>query len=244
MPRCQRGFSPSVRGQALPSELAVHVQDHSERGESRRLRAQHERSHGGAHEAVLQGAPPFLWREPAFGADREQEPGDAARGVAEPQRAFARIEHQRAPIGLGAEEREDAVPVERLVDARHVPTAALPCRFLRDPPPPLRSRLAAGPLEPDDRALRRERHDARRPELGGLLDDEVHLLALRQRLDENGIDATGFRGQRLPDLQLVPGEHGAEPPATAVEHLDLRSTLQAQDGDEMARLLRSQLHAR
>src|SRR3989449_415153 len=168
MPRCQRGFSPSVRGQALSSELAVHVQDHGERCESRRFRAQYERTHRNAQEAVL----------------------------------------------------------------------------LRAPAPPLRSRLAAAPLEPDDRALRRERHDARRSELGGLLDYEIHLLAFRQRLDENGIDAAALGGQRLPDLQLVPGEHGAEPPAAPVEHLELRSALQAKDGDEMARLLRSQLHAR
>ena len=78
----------------------------------------------------------------------------------------------------------------------------------------------------------------------GTENDPVSLEAARQGAALNGIDAAPFRGQRLPDLQLVPGEHGAEPPATAVEHLDLRSTLQAQDGDEMARLLRSQLHAR
>src|SRR5438132_13355159 len=88
MPRCQRGFSPSVRGQALSSELAVHVQDHGERCESRRFRARYERTHRDAPDAVRLRAPPFCRREAALGTDRDQDPGEAARSVAEAPRAL------------------------------------------------------------------------------------------------------------------------------------------------------------
>jgi len=114
------------------------------------------------------------------------------------RRPFPEAEPQ---VGRLLEREEIGERVGR-IDRGNDGAAALLRGLLRHPLPAPRALPPAGGLERDDRALREDGNDARRAELGGRADDRLHLVALRDRLDER-------EAERRLDVPCRNAEDGA-----------------------------------
>src|SRR5258708_791238 len=222
---------------AASAGRAVNGGDPGRRGQARRLGAEDARTEPRRDQPAAQRRLAFLCREAALRPHREQEALGSDHGLAEPQRLLFGIEREPAPLRVVAQEREHRVPLPGRLDPRHVGAAALPGRLLRDALPAQPLRLAALLVEPDGRALAEKRYDPRRAQLGGLLHDEIHLLALGERLDQHHVEPACSRRQLLADVQRLALQRGAEARSAAVEDLQLRSVGEPQDLAQVVPLL-------
>jgi hypothetical protein len=101
-------------------------------------------------------------------------------------------------------------------------------------------------VEFDHGTLGEERHDARHPELGGLLHDEIHALAARDALQQRDLqrrlafDIVVRENLRRDALASGRLERRRELPSGAIEQGERRARRKAQDARQMLPRLRGQ----
>jgi hypothetical protein len=85
------------------------------------------------------------------------------------------------------------------VDERRLAAATLSRSFDRDAPPPVTTSFAGA----THASLCDDRHDARGPELGGVANDGVELVALADRLDERDLTRGAWRWPKSLDADAT-----------------------------------------
>lgn len=197
------------------------------------LAAKPVRSQTSERDAGLPREPQFALAPPALGTDEEarHRPDNCLDGL---QTRVVVQEHTGLPrLRYGVPERY------RLCHFRHAEPERLAGRGLGHPPPPPDLPLA----RVHDAAFGQERHYPRGPDLGGLLDHEVHPSALGYGLVERDHEVvTDGRRQLLSYDCLSPtAQLGGEKPPRAVYDLDSVSCPATEDLENVISLVWRQL---
>jgi len=203
------------------AEVADEGLEQGDDGDGRRLGPQRARPERGARGAGRPAGVELGGGEPALRPDHRGDAGRPLQRQRGERRAPLAVEHQQPDPGRQGGQRGGQRGGRRHL--RHVGAAALARRLLGDATPALGP---LGPLlgfEPHHRPLGGEGDEARRAQLGGLLDHQVHLLPLGE--GEEQVDGRAAGGRLAPvgeRQRLEPGADARRPGgAAAVEELHL-----------------------